>query len=241
LTHLLNDSWLERSSTVANSRMNRERGCRGGNSYVKELSFDPIEFLEARLRSREAIAWLDICCGAGTALIEAAGHLGSLGFGSRTSIVGIDLVNVFAGHGDLAGLELVECSAMHWRPDREYDLITSVHGLHYIGDKLALLQRAASWLTRDGVFIANLDPSNLRLEDRHSAVRTIISNLRKHGFVFNSRKRLIRLNGKKEIELPYWYLGGDDKAGPNHTGQPAVTSYYSRHKNPRVPYIDAIV
>jgi len=221
--------------------MNRERGCRGGNSYVKELSFDPIEFLEARLRSREAIAWLDICCGAGTALIEAAGHFGSLGFGSRVSIVGIDLVNMFAGHGDFAGLELVECSAMHWRPDREYDLITSVQGLHYIGDKLALLQIAASWLTRDGVFIANLDPSNLRFEDSSSGARTILANLRKHGFIFNSRKRLIRLNGKKEIELRYSYLGGDDKAGPNHTGQPAVTSYYSKCKDSRVPYIDAIV
>lgn len=120
LTHLLNDTWLERLSTVANSRMNRERGCRGGNSYVKELSFDPIEFLEERLRSREAIGWLDICCGSGTALIEAACHFGSLGFGSRVSMVGIDLVNMFAGHGDLDGLELVECSAMHWRRDREY-------------------------------------------------------------------------------------------------------------------------
>jgi SAM-dependent methyltransferase len=222
--------------------MNRERGCRGGNSYVKELSFNPIEYLEERLRSQtSAIAWLDLCCGSGKALIEAARHFRSFGFGSRLSIVGIDLVNMFAGHSDLAGLELVECSAMHWRPDREYDLITSVHGLHYIGDKLALLQRAASWLTRDGVFIANLDPSNLRLEDSRSAPRTIISNLRKHGFTFYPRKRLIRLNGRKEIDLRYSYLGADDKAGPNHTGQPAVTSYYSKHKDSRSSYIDAIV
>lgn len=28
--------------------------------------------------------------------------------------------------------------------------------------------------------------------------------------------------------MPYQYLGADDRAGPNHTGQPTVTSHYER-------------
>ena len=39
-----------------------------------------------------------------------------------------------------------QASLATWRPERAYDLITCVHGLHYIGDKLGLVARAASWL-----------------------------------------------------------------------------------------------
>jgi len=28
------------------------------------------------------------------------------------------------------------------------------------------------------------------------------------------------------VDLPYTYLGADDRAGANYTGQPAVHSYY---------------
>jgi SAM-dependent methyltransferase len=234
LTHLLNDSRLECSPTVANSCMNRERRASGGNSYEKELSFNPIEFLEQRLRSRETIAWLDLCCGSGGALIDAATHFGSLGLGSRVSLVGIDLVRMFAGHDGLAGLRLVECPALDWTPVHVYDLITCVHGMHYIGDKLRLLQLASSWLAGDGLFLANLDPCNLRFEDGRSAARTIIRGLRKRGFLFNPRRHLIRLTGKKQIDLPYSYRGADDKAGPNYTGQTAVTSYYSQSTDSRI-------
>ncbi|MDN3355634.1 hypothetical protein [Actinomadura sp. DC4] len=32
--------------------------------------------------------------------------------------------------------------------------------------------------------------------------------------------------GGGEVRFPYRYLGADDRAGPNYTGQPAVASYY---------------
>ncbi len=38
-----------------------------------------------------------------------------------------------------------------------FDLITCVHGLHYAGDKLAVLTRAVDWLTPGGLFAADLD------------------------------------------------------------------------------------
>ena len=33
--------------------------------------------------------------------------------------------------------------------------------------------------------------------------------------------------GRREIRLPYTYLGADDRAGPGYTGQPAVRSHYA--------------
>jgi hypothetical protein len=51
----------------------------------------------------------------------------------------------------------VECESSVDRP-RLYDLITCVHGLHYAGDKLAALARAASWLTPGGLISAVMLP-----------------------------------------------------------------------------------
>jgi hypothetical protein len=63
MTLLLNNNNLEQSSVVANSTMNRERVCAGGNSYSKELSLNILEFLSNRLNSQDKVSWLDICCG----------------------------------------------------------------------------------------------------------------------------------------------------------------------------------
>ena len=46
------------------------------------------------------------------------------------------------------GLQLICTPAACWQPALRFDLITCVHGLHYIGDKLGLLTRAASWPSR---------------------------------------------------------------------------------------------
>ena len=141
--------------------------------------------------------------------------------------MGIDLVGMFDRQdADLSCLRLVEASLSTWSPDRHFDLITCVHGLHYIGDKLGLISRAASWLNKDGLFVANLDLSNVRISDDLVAARRIISDLRRVGLGYDRRRRLVTCQGRKAIELPYRYVGADDQAGPNYTGQPAVDSYY---------------
>jgi hypothetical protein len=33
--------------------------------------------------------------------------------------------------------------------------------------------------------------------------------------------------GPREVEFGLQYLGADDTAGPNYTGQPAVAAYYA--------------
>ena len=55
-------------------------------------------------------------------------------------VVGVDLVGMFDRVApDLVCLRLVEASLSTWRPERRFDLITCVHGLHYVGDKLGLI------------------------------------------------------------------------------------------------------
>jgi SAM-dependent methyltransferase len=226
---LLDRNALELSGVVANSAMNRERVCVGKNSYVRELFFDPIAYLKSRLETHGQAAWLDLCCGRGRALIEAAEALASYSFNSNLKLLGIDLVAMFDSYSPtLSFIRLQEYSVSSWRPDCLFDLITCVHGLRYIGDKLGLMQNAASWLKDDGVFLANLDPDNLKFPNGANIGSRIIRDLRKIGVEYRARKHLIVCEGRKDFTLNYRYLGADDTAGPNYTGQAAVNSLYEK-------------
>ena len=222
---LVGNDELERSAVVANCQMNRERGLAGSNGYDRELGFDPIDFLKNRLDPGWPAAWLDLCCGTGKALIEAATIIRAEGL--AIEIVGVDLVGMFRPYNpSLTHLRLVEASLSIWRPDRAFGLITCVHGLHYVGDKLRLVARAASWLADDGLFVTNLDLANLKLGDGRAVGLKVTSELRRAGLGYDRRKRLVVCRGRRVVNLPYRYLGADDRAGPNYTGQPSVDSYY---------------
>ena len=224
---LIGDEILERSAVVANCRMNRERDFLGTNGYCRELGFNPLIFLNERVDQGRSVAWLDLCCGTGKALIQAAAMAQSEGSGSRIEILGVDLVGEFPRVDPTgAGLRLVEASLTSWRPDRSFDLITCVHGMHYVGDKLGLIARAASWLVADGLFVASLDLANFKLSDGRVSNRWVAAALRRAGLAYDRPKRLLACRGRILIDLPYQYLGADDQAGPNYTGQPAVNSHY---------------
>jgi SAM-dependent methyltransferase len=224
---MLSNASLEGSPVVANRAMNRERACIGSNSYAKELFFNPVEFLKSRLDSLEYVAWLDLCCGTGRALIEAARILLPQRREADLKLVGVDLVGMFyANPTELDFLSLEEASVLTWVPNCSFDLITCVHGLHYIGDKLHLLQKATSWLKEDGTLLAHLDPANLKFENGEPAGKKIVSDLQKHGLDYNRRRHLLCCQGRREIRLAYEYIGADDRAGPNYTKQEAVNSYY---------------
>src|ERR1700733_3729022 len=124
---LLGDDELERSAVVANCRMNRERQLIGTNGYVKEMGFHPLDFLKKRITSGRPVAWLDLCCGTGKALIEAAERIPSETLNIEP--VGIDLVGMFDRvDPSSTGLRLVQASLTVWQPERWFDLITCVHG-----------------------------------------------------------------------------------------------------------------
>jgi SAM-dependent methyltransferase len=224
---LLDNNALEKSSVVANCLMNRERGCAGGNSYVRELRLNPIGFLQKRLATADTAAWLDLCCGSGKALLEASEQLSHLGLAERTRLVGVDLVDMFAANArPRAGVELVAASCLAWETASRFDLITCVHGLHYIGDKLLFLQRASAWLKADGHFICHLDLNSLRGLDGKVIGRLALKSLRDAGFTYHQPRHLLARAGRSDFALPFRYLGADDQAGPNYTGQPAVNSFY---------------
>jgi SAM-dependent methyltransferase len=231
---LLDDVALEASSVVANCAMNRERQLSGVNSYTRSLGFDPLEAVTGQLAGGHAIGpnsggsvgWLDLCCGSGRALALAAWAVQRDGLAGRVRLVGVDLIDGFDAAPPVPGLELVTASVTSWTPDRTFDLITCVHGLHYVGDKLAVLTRAASWLTDTGLLIADLDLASIRLPDGRPAGRRLAAQLRASGFSYDPRRHTVACRGARTVALPYTYLGADNRAGVNYTGQPAVHSYY---------------
>src|SRR5262245_41857103 len=115
---LLDSDALELSGVVANSSMNRERVCVGKNSYTRELSFDPLDFMKSRLETRRRAAWLDLCCGRGRALIVAAERLAPYSFNSNLKLLGVDLVAMFDSYSPtLSFIRLQESSVSIWQPD----------------------------------------------------------------------------------------------------------------------------
>ncbi len=223
----LGDDDLDVSGVVANCRMNRERHLTGSNGYEREMRFNPLALLKTTAATTGRARWLDLCCGSGEALVEAAKIVEAEDL--QIDIVGVDLVRSFVGgETEHRCLRLVGASLTDWQPGGQFDLITCVHGLHYIGDKLGLVARAASWLTENGRFAANLDMNNIKLRERESAGRIIVAELRRNGFTYSFRTKLIQCDGRQQVRLPFTYLGADDKAGPNYTGQAAVDSHYEQ-------------
>lgn len=155
---LVDDATLAMSSVVANNTMNRDRLLTGAGSYARELGFDPLKWLTARPPPQ---AWLDLCCGAGRALGEAAATLLDAGRLADIHLTGVDLVDHFDPRAP-PDAELI-CAPLHdWQPGRADDLIMCVHGLHYVGDKLGAIERAASWWTTDGRRVASFDASSVQ-------------------------------------------------------------------------------
>ncbi len=225
MLRLVDDATLASSAVVANSAMNRERQLAGPNSYTRDLGFNPLDRL---LAGREGlVAWLDLCCGQGRALLQAGAEVAARGLADRVALVGVDLVDYFDPAPPGSTVELVCAPLTTWTPDRRFNLITVVHGLHYVGDKLGVLARAASWLTDTGLLVADLDLAAVRGADGEPLGRALTTRLRRQGFTYDGRRRRISCRGGRELMLPYRYLGADDRAGPNYTGQPAVHSFYA--------------
>ena len=109
---------------------------------------------------------------------------------------------------------------------RKFDLITCVHGLHYLGDKLDILKRTTSWLTNDGLIIAHLDLNNLWIIERDKVKPMPRKLLSGAGLKYNNRTKLLSFENQQELIFELEYLGADDCAGANYTGQAAVNSFY---------------
>jgi len=223
---LLNPQELERSSVVANCAMNRERRLVGANGYGRDLHLDILTMLRGQL-GVGLVKWADLCCGTGRALIEAAADLRRTGDADRIQVEGMDLGGLFDRNPFPDVLTLIAQGVECWSPVGTYALVTCVHGLHYVGDKLGAIAKAARSLAPGGLLIGNLDLANFRFADGRPAGRTIATLLRRSGLSYDARRRLVRCEGPCEVDFNLRYLGADDSAGPNYTGQPAVDSFYA--------------
>ncbi|WP_212006667.1 methyltransferase domain-containing protein [Chitinophaga sp. HK235] len=223
---LLSENELIWSPVVANNRMNRKRIASGVNSYEKELNFNPETYLNNCLKQQEQVKWLDLCCGEGNALLQYGETIAGKGLQDRVVLKGIDLVDQFQPiPSTINCLQFEIRSLVSWTSNDQYDLITCVHGLHYIGDKLKVLLTALKTLGKQGVLIANLDLNNIKIEDDRND-QCLKKLFREYEMTYNTRKKILMCKGPRSIDLRLTYVGADDKSGPNYTGQEAVTSYY---------------
>jgi ubiquinone/menaquinone biosynthesis C-methylase UbiE len=223
---LLTENELLWSPIVANNTMNRERKATGVNSYEKDIKLNPINFITQR-QAQIQINWMDLCCGKGNALIETAKYFENNQWKDKITLTGIDLVDSFQEKSGLDSPIFIQTSLEKWIPNQQYDLITIVHGIHYLGDKIALITKAASALKPNGLFIGNLDLNNIQITDATYSEKTLKSFFKSNQIQYNARTKLIQINGTKTITNPFQYIGADDQAGPNYTGQRVVNSFYS--------------
>lgn len=162
---LLTENELIWSDVVANNRMNRKRKASGVNSYEKDLKFKPETWLNACLKERGEVKWLDLCCGEGNALLQYASELAEKQLQGQALLRGIDLTDQFqAVPALITCLQLEALSLVDWKADDQYDLVTCVHGLHYIGDKLKVIKEALKAIDLEGIMTANLDLKSIKVE-----------------------------------------------------------------------------
>jgi SAM-dependent methyltransferase len=208
--------------------MNRARNASGINSYEKEFGFAPQDYLLCKIKQNKHASWIDICCGQGNALIQTGLFFEKSGLTQQVALEGIDLIDTFPPEQkNISYLSLMAQSLAEWQPEKKYDLITCVHGLHYLGDKLAIISTAIKALTTEGLFIANLDLDNFNI-DGLSGKSTLLSIFKANKIEYNRRRRIIKKEGTFTPAFDLNYLGANDQHGPNYTGQDSVTSCYTR-------------
>jgi SAM-dependent methyltransferase len=224
---LLPEEKLIWSPIVVNSRMNRERNSSGINSYEKEFKFKPEEFLSSKIRELGRVSWLDLCCGHGKALIQTAKYFDKLDQQHLIKLKGIDLVDTFLGvDKHITCVEFESASLADWKSGQNYDLITCVHGLHYLGDKLKVIENSIKALNSYGLFVANLDLNNIVIQGANTS-SYLKNSFKLFGVDYNSRLKVLKQIGRVSVKFDLRYLGADDEHGPNYTGQDSVTSYYT--------------
>lgn len=220
---LIPENKLIWSPVVANSRMNRERNASGINSYEQEFKFKPEEFLKERIERFGKASWLDLCCGYGKAMNQVAEYFIGKNLQDSIRFTGVDLVGDFIEPALTKPFIVFEAgSVMNFEAKEKYDLITSVHGLHYVGDKLKVIAKAVSCLHETGLFVANLDAANIVIKNLDTK-----KLLKENGLDYNAKTKILQRTGVTVIRFDLEYSGADDTIGPNYTGQESVNSYYA--------------
>jgi len=227
MTMLRADELLS-SPIVANVTMNRGRGLSGANSYERDLRFSLTKFLAERVRERGEAVWYDACYGQGRALVEAGKQFAEIGWGHRVQVVGVDLVEMFATER-APGVTLIAADVAAFRLEQPADLITCVHGLHYLGDKLGFLQNTYAMLAPGGLFLGHLDTSNVRaFGSGLSLWRQAARHVGKTSVAPEFKSHVLRI-ARTEASLNFGltFQGATVSEQPNYTGITVIDSWYT--------------
>ncbi len=208
--------------------MNLGRGFSGVNSYERDLRFSVTQFLAERVRERGEAVWYDACCGQGKALVEAGKQFAATEWGPQVQISGVDLVEMFTPEA-APGVTLIAADVTAFTLDQPADLITCVHGLHYLGDKLGFLQKSYDMLAPGGLLIGHLDADNVRRAEsgvsiwrqasRHAGKKGVTPTLRNH--VLNL------LRSDATLDFGMTFQGATISEKPNYTGITVIDSWYA--------------
>jgi trans-aconitate methyltransferase len=225
---MLRPDELLASPVVANATMNRERGLSGVNSYERDLRFSITEFLAERVRERGGAVWYDACCGQGRALVEAGRQFADAGWGRQVRIVGVDLVPMFTPE-TAPNVSLQAADVATFSLEQPADLVTCVHGLHYLGDKLGFLQNTCALLAPGGLFLGHLDPNNvLSMESGQPVWRQAARHAAERGAALGLKRHVLRV---KQTDAPLGfgmaYRGATVSKQPNYTGIVVINSWYA--------------
>jgi len=225
---LLTNEKVLKSEIVANSTMNRERGLSGVNSYGRELAFDIVPWLLSRARGHGSSYWLDACCGEGLALMDARRALDSSPEGINVSVVGVDLVGAIkSNHSE----NVVVGDVTAFDTGRQVDLITCVHGIHYLGDKLGAIRHFYSLLNPGGVLICNVDLTNIIIDGTPSKSWRTVAGSPNPTVSFKKHILKVEKDVNSPIAFHLNYLGAAVSTAPNYTGIIVIDSFYS-HAEP---------
>ena len=215
------------SPVVANATMNRGRGLRGVNSYERDLHFSLTDFLAGRVLACGKALWYDACCGEGRALMEAGNQFAASEWGRQVQIVGVDLVEMFTPE-EVPNVTLTAADVAAFTLDRPADLISCVHGLHYLGDKLGFIQHACAMLTPGGLLLAHLDPDNLRAAGAGASVwRQAVRHAAKNGVALDFKGHVLRIvRTEAPLNFGLTFQGATVSEQPNYTGITVIDSWY---------------
>jgi trans-aconitate methyltransferase len=121
---------------------------------------------------------------------------------------GIDLVDTFlVVDKHITCVEFESESLIDWKPDQTYDLITCVHGLHYLGDKLKVIEASIKALNQYGLFVANLDLTNIVIQGTNTS-SYLKNSFKRYGVAYNSRLKVLKQLGRVALNsiVNIWVL-----------------------------------
>jgi len=164
--------------------------------------------------------------------MEAGEQFEAAGWGRQVQIVGVDLVGMFTPE-QAANVTLTAADVAAFTLNQPADLITCVHGLHYLGDKLGFLQRAYAMLAPGGMLLGHLDPDNLRgLGAGASVWRQAARHAARGGVVVDFKGHVLRIARTEALlDFGLTFQGATISERPNYTGITVVDSWYTLREN----------